>query len=134
MINTKNEMRIWKIEYLKNMEYELIDMLSTPGIIRKTSNNNYKDYVDKNLNKDLPSGDTIHAESTLSSFKFKKVRKNKNWGTIRRWWRKNCRFIRQATTRARWRRSKRRERIKNLEFEETTIQTSSIITMITRRN
>ena len=53
-------------------------MLSTPGIIRKTSNNNYKDYVDKNLNKDLPSGDTIHAESTLSSFKFKKVRKNKN--------------------------------------------------------
>ena len=37
MINTKNEMRIWKIEYLKNMEYELIDMLSTPGIIRKTS-------------------------------------------------------------------------------------------------
>ena len=71
-------MRIWKIEYLENMEYELIDMLSTPGIIRKTSNNNYKDYVDKNLNKDLPSGDTIHAESTLSSFKFKKVRKNKN--------------------------------------------------------
>lgn len=40
-INAKNEM----LEYLKVMEQKLIDMLSTPTVVRKINNGNYKGYV-----------------------------------------------------------------------------------------
>ena len=46
MINIKNE----RLEYLKTMTWKLIGMLSTPTVVRKINNANYKGYVDKKLN------------------------------------------------------------------------------------
>ena len=48
MIDRKNEM----LEYLKIMEYKLIDMLSNPTIIRKINNSNYNGYVHDKLKKE----------------------------------------------------------------------------------
>ena len=46
MINRKNE----RLKYLKTMTWKLIDMLSTPTVVRKINNANYKGYEDKKLN------------------------------------------------------------------------------------
>ena len=72
-INTKNEM----LEYLKIMEYKLIDMFPTPTFIRKINNGNYNGYVNKKLNKELDTGDARRAEATCDSFKFKRLEKIK---------------------------------------------------------
>ena len=38
------------LEYLKIMEWKLIDMVSTPTVVRKINNVKYKGYVNKKLN------------------------------------------------------------------------------------
>ena len=72
MNNRKNEI----LEYLKIMEWKLIDMFSTLSIIRKLTNVNYKSYVNKELNEELDSGDTHNVKAILDSFKVKKLNKN----------------------------------------------------------
>ena len=46
-INIKNEI----LEYLKIMDWKLIDMISYPAFVRKIKHANYKGYVNKKLNK-----------------------------------------------------------------------------------
>ena len=70
-IDTKNVM----LKYLKMIEDMLIEMFSSPTIIRKISNTSYKGYVCDKLRKELNSGDTRHAEAVLDSFKFKRQEK-----------------------------------------------------------
>ena len=70
-IDTKNVM----LKYLKMIEDMLIEMFSSPTIIRKISNTSYKGYVCDKLRKELNSGDTRHAEAVLDSFKFKRREK-----------------------------------------------------------
>ena len=59
------------LEYLKIMEYKLNAKFSTPTIIGKRNNVNYKGYVNKKLNKELSSGDTRCIKTILDSFWFK---------------------------------------------------------------
>ena len=69
-INTKNEM----LEYLKIMKWKLIDILSTPALVKKINNANYKGYVKNKLNDELNRRNTHHAEAILDYFiKFKRL-------------------------------------------------------------
>ena len=54
------------LEYLKIMEWKFIDMFSTPSVVRKINNVNYKDYV---KNEEIDNRATCHAEAILDSFK-----------------------------------------------------------------
>ena len=72
MIIRKNEM----LQYLKLMEWKLVDMFSTPTFVRKINNDNYKDYVHDKLLKVMSSGDIHHAEAILDSFVFKRLKKH----------------------------------------------------------
>ena len=72
MINRKNEM----LGYLKIMKYKLADILSTPTIIKKVNNSNYKGYVHDKLKKEFIIEDTHRAEEILDYFIFKKLEKN----------------------------------------------------------
>ena len=65
-INTKKSM----LEYLKIMEWKLIDMFTTPSVVRKISNASCKVYDKKNLNEKIISGGTTQAEAILDSFRF----------------------------------------------------------------
>ena len=61
------------LDYLKIMEHKLIDMLSTPTIIRKVNNSNSKSYVHDKLKKELFSEDTRYTEAFLDLIKFKRL-------------------------------------------------------------
>ena len=50
------------LEYLKTLEWKLIDMLSTPSVDRKINNANCNGYVNKKLNEEMDWGDACHAE------------------------------------------------------------------------
>ena len=63
--------------YLKNMEWKLTDMFSTPSVVRKINNANYKGYVNEKLNEEIKSGNTCLAEAILASFKLKRLEKIK---------------------------------------------------------
>ena len=65
-INTEKSM----LEYLKIMEWKLIDMFTTPNVVRKISNANCKVSDKKNLNEKIISGGTTQAEASLDSFRF----------------------------------------------------------------
>ena len=43
------------LNYLKIIEWKLIDMFSTPSVVRKIHNANYKGYVNKKLNEEIES-------------------------------------------------------------------------------
>ena len=66
------------LEYLKIMEWKLTDILSTPNVVRKIKNANYKGYVHKNINEEMNSGDIHHAEAIFYSFKIKRLERIKN--------------------------------------------------------
>ena len=68
MIKRKNEM----LEYLRVMEWKLIDIFSTTTCVRKINNANLKVYVHNKLVKELNSRDTRCAEANLFFFFFKK--------------------------------------------------------------
>ena len=65
------------LEFLKIMEWKLIDMFSNPSVIRKINNVNYKGYVNKNVNEKMDRGDTRHTKAILDSFKFKMLKRIK---------------------------------------------------------
>ena len=73
-VNRKSQM----INYLENLEYELVICFLFLVLLKKTSNNNYKSYLNEKLNNELNSRDIIYTEPILDLFKFKRVRKNKN--------------------------------------------------------
>ena len=50
-------------------------IFSTPTIIRKINNANYKSYVHDNLKKELNSGDTRRAKAIIDSLKLKREKK-----------------------------------------------------------
>ena len=64
MINSKNEV----LDYLKITEWKLIYMFSTPSVLRKINNANYKDYVTEKLNAEMGRGNTRLAEAILDFF------------------------------------------------------------------
>ena len=64
MIKRKNEM----LEYLRVMEWKLIDIFSTTTCVRKINNANLKGYVHNKLVKELNSRDTRCAEANLFFF------------------------------------------------------------------
>ena len=59
------------------MEWKLTDMFSTPSVVRKINNANYKGYVNEKLNEEIKSGNTCLAEAILASFKLKRLEKIK---------------------------------------------------------
>ena len=59
------------LEYLKITEDRLIDMFSTPGIVRKIHSVNHKGYVRDKLKYKIDNHDSHHAEVTLNFLKFK---------------------------------------------------------------
>ena len=69
----KNEM----LEYLKIMEWKLVNIFSTHSVFLKISNVNWKGSVNKKLNEEMDSEDTHLAEEILDSFKFKRLAKIK---------------------------------------------------------
>ena len=58
-------------EYLKIMEWKLIDMLSTPTFVRKINNANYKGHLNQKSNEGMDGGDTGFTETILILFKLK---------------------------------------------------------------
>ena len=70
MISRKNEM----LGYLKIMEWNLIDMFSTPKFFRKINNANYKRYIHDKLIKELNSRDKHCAEAIPDSYEFKRLK------------------------------------------------------------
>ena len=66
-IGTKSIM----LEYLKITEDRLINMISTPGIVRKINNVNHKGYVRGKSKYKIDIHDSHHAEATLNFLKFK---------------------------------------------------------------
>ena len=69
MINRKYEI----IESLKIVEWKLIDMFSTPSVVRKINNANHKGYVNKKLNEEMNSENTRLNEAILDSFNLKSL-------------------------------------------------------------
>ena len=69
----KNEM----LEYLKIMEWKLVNIFSTHSVFLKISNVNWKGYVNKKLNEEMDSEDTHLNKEILDSFKFKRLAKIK---------------------------------------------------------
>ena len=65
------------LEFLKIMEWKLIDMFSNPSVIRKINNVTYKGYVNKKVNEKMDLGDTRHTKAILDSFKFKMLKRIK---------------------------------------------------------
>ena len=63
------------LEHLKIMEWELIDMFSTPTFVRKIISAKYKGYVHVKLIKELNSGDICHAEAILDTYEVKRLLK-----------------------------------------------------------
>ena len=63
-----------RLACLKIVEEKLINMFSTPIIIRKINSVNYKGYVHK-LKKELNNGDRSHTEAIHDSHKFKRQEK-----------------------------------------------------------
>ena len=60
-INRKNRI----LEYLNIMEWKLLDVVSTPTIVRKINNDNCKGHANKKLNEEISSGDICRAEIIL---------------------------------------------------------------------
>ena len=58
-------------EYLKIMEWKLIDMLSTPTFVRKINNANYKGYLNQKSNEGIDGGDTGFTETIFDCFQIK---------------------------------------------------------------
>ena len=65
---TKNKM----LAYMKVVEDKLIDMFSTPTVIRKIKDVNYKGYVHDKLWEELNSRDTCNTEAIFDSLRFRK--------------------------------------------------------------
>ena len=65
MINKKNEM----VHYLKDMEWKLIKMLSTPIVVRKINNEKFQLKRLWKKNEQMVSEDRRHVEAILESFK-----------------------------------------------------------------
>ena len=65
------------LDYLKIMEWKLIDLLSTLFVVRKINNAIYKRYVNKKLNEEMESGNTRLTEAILDSFKLKRLKKKR---------------------------------------------------------
>ena len=60
------------LEYMKIVEDKLINMFSTPTVIRKIKDVNYKGYVHDKLREELNSIDTCNTEAIFGSLRFKK--------------------------------------------------------------
>ena len=65
MIYRKNEM----LEYLKIMEWELVNIFSTASVVLKINNVKCKGYENKKLNEEMDSEDPRLTEAILDSFK-----------------------------------------------------------------
>ena len=65
MINKKNEM----VHYLKDMEWKLIKMLSTPIVVRKINNEKFQLKRLWKKKEQMVSEDRRHVEAILESFK-----------------------------------------------------------------
>ena len=66
MIYRKNEM----LEYLKIMEWELVNIFSTASVVLKINNANCKGHVNKKFNEEMDNGDPWLGEAILDSFTF----------------------------------------------------------------
>ena len=65
------------LDYLKNMEWKLVDMVSTSSVVTEINNANCKVHVNIKLNEEMSSGDTRNAEANLDSFKLKRLERVK---------------------------------------------------------